>query len=352
MGEMDGLAGSVGRLLASGLVAALGLGLGAAVAVVPYSTSLETPGWGLVLLGELLALALVVAGALLFRADFTPVQTLRVAGWGVLGTVVIGIVVGVIGLAGTPIYLHAAGALLSVGAIGGLLLGVRNVQRDGVTDLADQREQFAVRTSLVRRELRQESQELLFAAERLDRDDVPDHAVAETVERVARSLSGIDDTLARSQELVRGEASVEPLDLRELLVDLADRYRQEYPDASIELVLPETCRVESGDQLRIAIAEVLENALEHGGVAPKVTVDATNRPEGVLLEISDDGPGIPEASRAVIEQRAELDDLEDSQGLGLWYVRRVLDVYGGDVDFVVDEDGTTARMALPAAEGQ
>lgn len=349
MDESENTTSSLARLLAAAVVVAIGLGLGLAIGVSARGTTLSLPGWALVVLGGVLSLTLVVAGGLLYRADFTPAHTVRVAGWAVLGTVLLALVIGLIGFAGTPIPLYAAATLLSVSTFAHVLIGVRDVQRIRATDLARQREKFEVLNRLVRHNLRHESQLLLFAAERLEREDVPDHDVAADVEDVARDLSTMNDTLGRSQELFRADPATETIDLRDLLVDLAEGYREEYPDASIELVLPESCRVESGQQLRIAVAELLENALEHGGAAPAVTVDVTERQAGVLLEISDDGPGIPEEERAVIERAVDIGQLDHSQGLGLWYVRWVLDAYGGDIEFDVDDEGTTVRLALPAA---
>lgn len=339
----------VSRLVASALVGGIGLGLAAAVVASAISIEPSPPALVVAAVGTVFGVVLAAAGLLLYRADFTPSHTLRVAGWALFGTVVLGLVLVPVVVAGTSIPLYAAATLLAVSAFAHALVGVRDVQRLRAGDLARQREQFEVLNRVVRRNLGHESQTLLFAAERLERDDVPDHDVADDVEAVARTLSAMNDRLGRSQELIRGEAHVETVDLRKLLVDLADRYREEYPEAGIELVLPESCRVRSGDQLRIAVAELLENALEHAGPAPDVTVDATNRPEGVLLEIRDNGPGIPEAERAVFEREGDVDQLEHGSGLGLWYVRWVLDAYGGDIAFEVDAEGTTVRLALPAA---
>lgn len=341
---------SVRRLAAAALVAAIGLALGAGILASAGAADPTLPGWAVVGLGIAIAIVLVVAGALLHRARFTPAHTLRVAGWAGLGTVLLGVVIALIVLGGTPMPLYAAATLLAVSTFAHVLIGVRDVQRIRATELARRREQFEVLNRLVRHNLRHEAQLLLFAAERLERDDVADHDVADDLEAVAEDLSEMNDVLDRSQAVIREEAGpTATIDLRELLVDLAEEYREAYPDASIELVLPEECRVRSGEQLELAVAELLENALEHSGRTPSVTVDASNRPKGVLLEISDDGPGIPEEERAVVEREIDIDQLAHSKGLGLWFVRWVLDAYGGDLEFEVDDDGTTVRLALPAA---
>lgn len=346
MAETDGT--SLRRLGAAAPIAAIGLALGGTILASAATARPALPGLGLAGLGTLLAAGLLVAAALLSRSDFATRHALRIAGWAVLGTLLLGLVIGLIVLAGTPLPLYAAATLLSVSTIAHVLIGVRDVQRIRAESLARQREQFEVLNRLVRHNLRHEAQLLLFAAERLERDDVTDHDVAEELEDVADDLAEMNDVLDRSQTLISEEAGpTTTIDLGELLVELAEEAREAHPEASIEVVHPDECRVRSGQQLELAIVELLDNALEHGGRAPSVTIDAANRPEGVLLEIRDDGPGIPEEERALIQRELDIDQLAHSQGLGLWYVRWVLDAYGGDLEFEVDE-GTTVRLALPA----
>lgn len=194
------------------------------------------------------------------------------AGWVVLGTVVLGLIVS----PGPARRLHPAATLLSVSTFAHVLIGVRDVHRIRETDLPPAREVRGP-DRLVRHDLRQGSQLLLFAAECLERDDVPDDDVAEGL---ARDLTAMNDTLARSRELFRGAAPITTIDRRELLVDVVDDSRDGYPDASIELGLPGPCQVRSGDQLRIAVGERRENALKHGAAATQLTVAATSSASG------------------------------------------------------------------------
>jgi signal transduction histidine kinase len=113
--------------------------------------------------------------------------------------------------------------------------------------------------------------------------------------------------------------------------------------------VPADCRVRSGDQLEGAVGELLEKAAEHTGEAPTIRVEPRRTDDGVVLTIGDDGPGIPAAERPVIEREVDIDQLEHSSGLGLWYVRWVLDAYGGELAFDTDGDGTTVTLTLPTA---
>jgi signal transduction histidine kinase len=101
-----------------------------------------------------------------------------------------------------------------------------------------------------------------------------------------------------------------------------------------------------------AVHNLLDNAVRHaaGGV------DVTVRAEGavVVLEVADDGPGVPPADRErIFERFARLDDARDRDaggtGLGLAIVRQVVRAHGGEV--AVADDGPGARLVawLPAA---
>ena len=87
-------------------------------------------------LGAVVSLVLLGAGYLLHRAAFAPAHTLRVAAWAVLGTGLLGLVVGLIALAGVTLPGHAIGTLLAVSALAHVLIGVRDIQRIRAEDLA------------------------------------------------------------------------------------------------------------------------------------------------------------------------------------------------------------------------
>jgi len=120
-------AGAVGLIGAVLLVPTVGRLLAAGGAVADLA---------LAGLGAVVSLVLLGAGYLLHRAAFTPAHTLRVAAWAVLGTGVLGLVVGLMVLAGVALPGHAIGTLLAVSALAHVLIGVRDIQRIRAEDLA------------------------------------------------------------------------------------------------------------------------------------------------------------------------------------------------------------------------
>jgi len=65
-----------------------------------------------------------------------------------------------------------------------------------------------------------------------------------------------------------------------------------------------------------------------------------------VIRVDDDGPGLPEAERAVLESGSET-PLVHGQGLGLWLVYWVVTGLDGDVEVVEFRDGTTVEVRLP-----
>jgi signal transduction histidine kinase len=126
-------------------------------------------------------------------------------------------------------------------------------------------------------------------------------------------------------------------------------YREAHPEATIEVDVPAGCDVASGDELRTAVSELVENALVHADGVAHVEVTAVERGDSVTLRVVDDGPGIPEPDRSVVSREVDIDQLTHSQGLGLWFVRWVMDACDGQLRLESTDGGTTVALELPRA---
>ena len=101
--------------------------------------------------------------------------------------------------------------------------------------------------------------------------------------------------------------------------------------------------------LTLAVANLVENAREHG--APPTQVTAWGDGDEVVIEVRDEGPGVPEHELDMLRAETET-ALEHGSGLGLWLVRWGVDAVGGELT-VDTTDGTTATLRVPGrvAEG-
>jgi len=95
-----------------------------------------------------------------------------------------------------------------------------------------------------------------------------------------------------------------------------------------------------------ALTELLENAAKHGGETPTITVGIERTPRSIIIEITDDGPGLPKQEQAVLTNEVET-PLVHGSGLGIWLAYWIVTTHGGDLESTVTDAGTTMRISLP-----
>jgi two-component system sensor histidine kinase CreC len=100
-----------------------------------------------------------------------------------------------------------------------------------------------------------------------------------------------------------------------------------------------------------ALANLLDNAVDFSPPDGVIRLNLRLEGRSVLLEVSDEGPGIPEfANGRVFERFYSLPrpDGSRSSGLGLSFVREVAALHGGSVRLINrDGGGAVATLSLP-----
>jgi signal transduction histidine kinase len=93
--------------------------------------------------------------------------------------------------------------------------------------------------------------------------------------------------------------------------------------------VPESCSVRcEAEDLEEMLGNILENACKWARSG--VTISAVRQPEGVVIVVDDDGPGIvPELRERVLKRGVRADETAPGSGLGLAIVRDLADLYGG-----------------------
>lgn len=92
---------------------------------------------------------------------------------------------------------------------------------------------------------------------------------------------------------------------------------------------------------------VLENAVEYA--ESTVSVDIETDPDGYVIRVVDDGPGIPDWELESLDAGTE-SPLQHSTGLGLWQVKWAVTALDGDLSFDTN-DGTTVEIFIPDSAG-
>jgi signal transduction histidine kinase len=167
-------------------------------------------------------------------------------------------------------------------------------------------------------------------------------------------LTRLEDADATADALPRWKR----VDLAELVEVQMDRLTGYAEGLGVRLVADvEAPAVVVGNapDLRVVIANLLENAIQYNRPGGEVRVRLARAEGGVVLEVSDTGIGIPEPDRQRIFERFYRVDkarsrLAGGTGLGLSIVRHAVEAHGGrvSVDSIVGE-GSTFRVVLPVS---
>ncbi|MFB6266725.1 MAG: PAS domain S-box protein, partial [Halodesulfurarchaeum sp.] len=157
---------------------------------------------------------------------------------------------------------------------------------------------------------------------------------------------------AQAAERLLGEAGNHvPMSVADLCTKAVDPVRRSHPEASIEVDVEDDSQVLVRGPVATALRELIENGVVHDpDPRPTVRVRAFEDGDRAFIEVTDDGPGIPDGEWAVIEAGHET-PVRHTSGIGLWMANWVVTTAGGTLQRRSCSDGgTTMRMSLPLAE--
>lgn len=178
-------------------------------------------------------------------------------------------------------------------------------------------------------------------------DDEQLQEAAGQIRKAANELMELSEKARTAQTEVGFNPAVEQqTDLVELIQHLAVKVRREYPEARIKTNLPTELVVNTPKSYRIAISELVENAVEHNtGETPVVDISLKERDDNIVTIIEDECPPIPETDREAINNRRET-PLVHSMGMGLWLANWVADTVGGELSLQRKDDDSGNRATI------
>jgi signal transduction histidine kinase len=222
-----------------------------------------------------------------------------------------------------------------------------NEMADAVQTRIEREARFA---SDVSHELRSPITALTAAVEVLDgrRTDLPDRS-QQALDVVVSQVRRFDHMVMDLLELSRIDAGStelhrEEVDPRELVPRIAHRYGFAAVPIAVDDEVPSVVRL---DKLRFerVLANLLENAQEHGGGPVRVALDMQTRTT-MVLSVDDAGPGVARGERSRIFERFARGSAARHRvgtGLGLALVAEHAQAHGGQA-WVDDRPGGGARF--------
>lgn len=316
----------------------------------------------------LLGLGLTLVGVGLVVSSYDSRFVDIVALWTVLGVVAMVVVI-VLTTAGGPMTNRESRLAVNVllgGAVGGLLTGVRSASTHRHRrSLARQTDRLTVLNRILRHEVLNKVNVIRGWA------DVSTDGGTDSLTIIDRNAAHIDEAIEQVGVLAKtatAEAVRVEVDVGSLLETELDRLREHYPNAHVTVEGDTDATVRATTGLRTVFRQLLENAVEHTGASPRVSVSVSVDEYAVAVSIEDDGPGLPADQRALLEERSLPEYDDPSAGFGLTMVRLLLEHVGGAVDVdspgrnrvagnggdtVTDGDtdrGTAITVSLPRAD--
>jgi two-component system phosphate regulon sensor histidine kinase PhoR len=149
----------------------------------------------------------------------------------------------------------------------------------------------------------------------------------------------------------------EAVDLHELLMEAKENFdiNQLEQGGSIQLDLQAAKPVIHADPVHVTnvVYNLLDNAVKYCDKKPEVSVKTSNEKKGLVLEFSDNGIGMKREDLKMIFDkfyRVPTGNLHNVKGfgLGLYYVKVIIDSHGGKIDVKSKPgEGTTFTVFLP-----
>ncbi len=179
-------------------------------------------------------------------------------------------------------------------------------------------------------------------------------AMRRTEQEAQRLDRLVEDMLTLARFDQERPIGLSEIDLSTIIADTEADARVAAPNhvfaATIE---PDISITGDEDRLRQVLANVVNNAAVHTPPGTSVTIDARRLDDNVVVEISDNGPGIDSDHLARITERFYRADPSRSRehggsGLGLSIADTVVQAHGGSLDVASEPDlGTSVTITLP-----
>jgi len=141
--------------------------------------------------------------------------------------------------------------------------------------------------------------------------------------------------------------------LAEIVYDWGLRFQQEGATATADAA--DDAPVFSADKVLVkrVLSNLVQNAISHSAGPVRLTLTARSDPNGILLTVGDNGPGIPEEYQELIFRKFERVRSANaprvrSSGLGLTFCRLAIEAHGGRIWVRSTEgEGSTFYVQLP-----
>lgn len=173
---------------------------------------------------------------------------------------------------------------------------------------------------------------------------------------LGRSLWELEQLAGTTESLLRWAVGIRSLVLKQadVVEVVADAVRSCWPESEKRVLVfapPRAMARVDSTHLRVAVANLVRNALAYSDPETKVEITMSRSNRMVRVSVTSVGPTIPQGERESIfdpfvRGSGTAGDAAGS-GLGLFMARRVVEAHGGRIWADSDEGGTTFHFQIP-----
>ena len=181
------------------------------------------------------------------------------------------------------------------------------------------------------------------------------------VHRMDRLISDISDASRVDSQLAK--AKFDRIDLGDMIEQLLQAREERDDNNGVTIAFARPRRgiaTALGEDVRLErmLTNLIDNAVSFSPPGGLVEIAATLADEEVIIRVSDEGPGVPEADREAIfrrfhSERPQSENFGKHSGLGLAIARTIVEGHHGRImvrDRVDGRPGACFEIALPSAE--
>lgn len=311
-------------------------------------------------------LSITLIGIALSISTYTRRYVNTIAAWCLVGTIGMTLVAGVIVIqvalyTGMP-PLNGVWAsslfpnILLAGAIGGILIGTQSaLNKDRRDELAQQSSKAILLNRLLRHEVLNKLAVIQGYTTQLADGEAIDND--ETIQRIFRNSEDVQNAIDDIGFLTRihpdPDSPFQPIQLDSVIREEIASIRNDHPNAEVSVSDQTTVPlyVLADDQLHQLFRQLFENAIQHNPADnPELMVSVTATKTYVEVDVTDNGPGLPDDQRANLEE-GELPEYDDpATGFGIPVTKMLVSQYDGTVDVKTEGSGTRIHVTLPRAD--
>ena len=176
------------------------------------------------------------------------------------------------------------------------------------------------------------------------------------VEKILDSVDSLLETTQKGRQIVKllsQPSHSNAVDIAAVVRTVVESVETSYPESDITVDVPESAHITAVAEIEDCLTELLENSIEHSDrPTPNVSVRVAVADDIVRVRVADDGPGISEMERQILDETADIDQLYHGSGFGLWLVYWVVRRSDGTIA-IADRTprGTEVTLEFPRLRG-